>query len=146
MAIEMDINTGILTINDKYEIRPLMTWEEVANSNLVELMVDFSKEKIEEKDTGVFLLKTEVDGETLAIDMDLYDKLLRITLTIDPKGISECYHSNNPGGLDIILLKNYDLMDKLVGVGRMNDYFFDWGYAEFKSGYRDFNIGVLLMY
>ena len=124
MAIEMDINTGILTINDKYEIRPLMIWEEVANSNLVELMVDFSKKKIEEKDTGTFLLKTEVDGETLAIDMDLYDKLLRITLTIDPKGISECYHSNNPGGLDIILLKNYDLMDKLVGVGRMNNYRF----------------------
>ena len=71
MAIEMDINTGILTINDKYEIRPLMTWEEVANSNLVELMVDFSKKKIEENDTGVFLLKTEVDGETLAIDMSL---------------------------------------------------------------------------
>ena len=146
MAIEMDINTGILTINDKYEIRPLMTWEEVANSNLVELMVDFSKKKIEEKDTGTFLLKTEVDGETLAIDMSLYDRLLDITLTVEPKGISECYHSNNPGGLDIILLKNYDLMDKLVGVGRMNDYFFDWGYAEFKSGYRDFNIGVLLMY
>ena len=146
MAIEMDVNTGILTINDKYEIRPLMIWEEVANSNLVELMVDFSKKKIEEKDTGVFLLKTEVDGETLAIDMDLYDKLLRITLTIDPKGISECYHSNNPGGLDIILLKNYDLMDKLVGVGRMNYYHFNWGYAEFKSGYRDFNIGVLIRY
>ena len=146
MAIEMDINTGILTINDKYEIRPLMTWEEVANSNLVELMVDFSKKKIEEKDTGVFLLKTEVDGETLAIDMSLYARLSSITLTIDPKGISECYHSNNPGGLDIILLKNYDLMDKLVGVGRMNDYFFDWGYAEFESGYRDFNIGICLWY
>ena len=146
MAIEMDINTGILTINDKYEIRPLMTWDEVANSNLVELMVDFSKKKIEEKDTGVFLLKTEVDGETLAIDMDLYDKLLRITLTVDPKGISECYHSNNPGGLDIILLKNYDLMDKLVGVGRMNNYRFKWGVAEFESGYRDFNIGICLWY
>ena len=49
MAIEMDINTGVLTINDKYEIRPLMTWDEVANSNLVELMVDFSKEKIKNK-------------------------------------------------------------------------------------------------
>lgn len=146
MAIEMDINTGILTINDKYEIRPLMTWEEVANSNLVELMVDFSKEKIKNRRKGTFLLKTEVDGETLAIDMDLYDKLLRITLTIDPKGISECYHSNNPGGLDIVLLKNYDLMDKLVGVGRMNYYHFNWGYAEFESGYRDFNIGVLIRY
>ena len=58
MAIEMDINTGILTINDKYEIRPLMTWEEVANSNLVELMVDFSKEKIKNRRKGTFLLKT----------------------------------------------------------------------------------------
>lgn len=146
MAIEMDINTGILTINDKYEIRPLMTWEEVANSNLVELMVDFSKEKIKNRRKGTFLLKTEVDGETLAIDMDLYDKLLRITLTIDPKGISECYHSDNPEGLGYVRLKNRRLMSKLVGVGRMNYYHFNWGYAEFKSGYRDFNIGVLIRY
>ena len=106
MAIEMDINTGILTINDKYEIRPLMTWEEVANSNLVELMVDFSKEKIKNKRKGTFLLKTEVDGETLAIDMDLYDELLTIKLTIDPKAISECYHSDNPEGLGYVRLKN----------------------------------------
>ena len=146
MAIEMDINTGILTINDKYEIRPLMTWEEVANSNLVELMVDFSKEKIKNRRKGTFLLKTEVDGETLAIDMDLFDELLSITLTVDPKAISECYHSDNPGGLDMVLLKNYDLMDKLVGVGRMNYYHFNWGYAEFESGYRDFNIGICLWY
>ena len=146
MAIEMDINTGILTINDKYEIRPLMTLDEVANSNLVELMVDFSKEKIKEKDTGVFLLRTEVDGETLSIKMGLYNNLSNIKLTVDPKAISECYHSDNPGGLDGVLLKNYDLMDKLVGVGRMNDYEFNWGYAEFESGYRDFNIGVLIRY
>ena len=37
-------------------------------------------------------------------------------------------------------------MDKLVGVGRMNNYRFKWGVAEFKSGYRDFNIGVLIRY
>ena len=146
MAIEMDVNTGILTINDKYEIRPLMTWEEVANSNLVDLMVDFSKEKIKNKDTGTFLLKTEVNGETLAIDMDLYDQLLTIKLTIDPEGISQCYHSDNLEGLGYVRLKNRRLMSKLVGVGRLNDYFFDWGYAEFESGYRNFNIGICIGY
>lgn len=38
MGIELDIETGILTIDEKYEIKPRMTLQELQNSNLVEFI------------------------------------------------------------------------------------------------------------
>ena len=75
MGLKLDIKTGILTIDEKYEIKPLMTLEQIQNSNLVQLMDERSKNRLANNDGGTLIIRTKFREDLVIINMFCCEKL-----------------------------------------------------------------------
>ena len=95
MRIELDIETGILTIDEKYKIKPRMTLQELQNSNLVELMNEENKKDLSEGDGTRLMIRTKYGNDAVSVMLVCYDELITTELTVDPAGLSEAYHTDN---------------------------------------------------
>ena len=66
MGMKIDLETGVLTINEKYQIKPLMPLEEIRNSNLIELMDERSKNKLINDPFSPIFVKCIVNGQEVS--------------------------------------------------------------------------------
>lgn len=145
MGLKLDIKTGILTIDEKYEIKPLMTLEELQNSNLVELMDEESKKELSEGDGTMLMIRTKYNEDEAIISLLCYKKLTRVEITVDPAGSSEAYHTDNQDKLWEVVGKNSDLMVELLKDAE-GERDFKWGALRQQGGGRDYNVCIEISY
>jgi len=145
MGMKMDINTGELIIDEKYVIKPLMTVEEIRNSNLKEIMDEDSRVWLEKRPSHPIFIRTMVDGEEVSIELDITKALIGINIKVDPLGVSECYHTDDEVRFSSIVRKNSNFRRELFR-GSNNKYRFDWGRSEFNAVNRDYNVEIMIRY
>lgn len=145
MGMKMDINTGELIIDEKYVIKPLMTVEEIRNSNLKEIMDEDSKVWLEKRPSHPMFIRTMIDGEEVSIELDIIKALEGINIKVDPAGISECYHTDDEERFNKIVRKNSTFMTKLFKESN-NKHRFNWGKVEFNAVIRMYNVKTQIMY
>lgn len=103
MGLKMDINTAEFTIDKKYTIKPLMTIEEIKNSNLKEIMDERSKIQLEEDLIDPLFIRGTIYGEEVSVRLDIAKgKLIGIYIAVDSEEISECYRADNKERLERI--------------------------------------------
>jgi len=145
MGMKMDINTGELIIDEKYVIKPLMTVEEIRNSNLKEIMDEDSRVWLEKRPSHPIFIRTMIDGEEVSIELDIIKALVGINIKVDPLGVSECYHTYDEERFNEIVRKNSKFRRELFKDGN-NKYRFDWGRCELNAVNRDFKIEIMIIY
>lgn len=98
--MEININKAELIIDEKYIIKPLMTIEEIENSNLKKIIDKKSKIQLEEDTTYPLFIRRIVDGQEVNVKLDITKKRLAgIYITSNPDGISEYYNTDDKGKL-----------------------------------------------
>ncbi|KHD36636.1 hypothetical protein NL50_08915 [Clostridium acetobutylicum] len=96
METKTNIDTVELALNKKYLIKPLMTIEEIKNSNLVEIMDEKSKVNLEENLQYPLLLKHSINGEAVNVRLKIVnERLLGIYIEVDYEGSLDGYYSSD---------------------------------------------------
>jgi len=96
--MEININKAELIIDEKYIIKPLMTIEEIENSNLKKIIDKKSKIQLEEDTTYPLFIRRIIDGQEINVKLDITKKRLAgIYITSNPDGISEYYNTDDKG-------------------------------------------------
>ena len=96
--MEININKAELIIDEKYIIKPLMTIEEIENSNLKKIIDKKSKIQLEEDTTYPLFIRRIIDGQEINVKLDITKKRLAgIYITSNPDSISEYYNTDDKG-------------------------------------------------
>ena len=145
MGIELDIETGILTIDEKYEIKPRMTLQELQNSNLVELMNEENKKDLSEGDGTRLMIRTKYGSDAVSVMLVCYDELMKTEITVDTAGLSAAYHEDDQNKLWDVVGKNSQLMHELLK-DTERQKIFSWGMIKQYGGGRDYNVSIEISY
>lgn len=98
--MEININKAELIIDKKYIIKPLMTIEEIENSDLKKIIDKKSKIQLKEDTTYPLFIRRIIDGQEVSVKLDITKKRLTgIYITSNPDGISEYYNTDDKGKL-----------------------------------------------
>ena len=147
MGIKMDIETGIITIDEKYQIKPSMSLEEIRNSNLSELMSEESKQKLINDPDYPMFVKSIVDEDEISIELDIIEeRLAAIYIKVNPAEMAECYYTDDDINFNHIVERTSMFMDELFGECENNRYRFKWGFATFNSGARTYSSYIEILY
>ena len=145
--MKVDIESGIITIDNEHILKPLMTVEEIRGSNLVELMDEESKETLMEDPTYPIFMECNIDGEEISIKLDISKEKLRgVYIKVDPTEISRSYQNDDMDTFNEIVNKNAAFMREIFKGNTNRLYNFKWGYAEFNPGYRTYNVNIQIEY
>ena len=145
--MKVDIESGIITIDNEHILKPLMTVEEIRGSNLVELMTEKSKEKLMNDPTYPLFMKCNIDGEEISIELEILDdELSTVYIKVDPTEISKCYQNDDIDTFNEIVNKNAAFMREIFKGNTNRLYDFKWGYAEFNPGYRTYSVNIQIQY
>ena len=147
MGIKMDIETGIITIDEKYQIKPSMSLEEIRNSNLSELMSEESKQKLINDPDYPMFVKSIVDEDEISIELDIIEeRLAAIYIKVNPAKMADCYYKDDNSKFRNIVTKNSLFMDELFKDSDNNEYTFKWGFATFNGGARTYSSYIQIKY